>query len=158
MAVLHEAVKLQLANDATFSGLFPGGVFLSDDIDDDDDIDGGGWDWASENGLVEADELTIIAHAILRWGDSTPWQARWDVLEAEQESCELFMYVPFGQRTVLEQGVTASKKALNRKLIAADDRTIARAMFAFASKEIPAEEYQLTPSRFVRYAFYHQRG
>lgn len=140
MATLRAALKTLLTADSTLATLLPGGIFESDDIDTPND---GGWNWAPKS-----DSLTIQAHAIIRWGDEIPFAPY--TISPEQGAVTVFCYHDSSYAT-LEQVITRVKTLLHNQYINADDRDLAHCSFAFASGEIPAEEYQRKPSRFIRF-------
>lgn len=153
MATLHEEVQTRIEAITAFMSIMTGGVWLSDDIDT---LDGGGFEWADLNGLVVNN--AIVPHAIMRWKDSTPHQSNFPVLGAEQEVLEVFLYAPLGGYTNLDRAVTALKLGLHDTLLEGlEDRSFARCLHVFSSGEMPAEEYMMSPSRFMRFSFMQQR-
>jgi hypothetical protein len=153
MATLHTEAQTRIEALTAFMAIMTGGVWLSDDIDT---LDGGGWQWAVDNDLVVANAL--VPHAIMRWKDSTPHQARFPVLGAEQEVLEIYLYAPLGGYGSLNIAVSALKRGLHDTLFEGlTDRSFARCLYVFASGEMPASEYQMSPSRFVRFSFMQQR-
>lgn len=141
MATLRASLKALLTADSTLSALLPGGIFEADDIDTPSD---GGWRWAPKAG----DGLTLQAHAIIRWGDSVPFAAF--PISAEAETVSVFVYHD-SSYAVLEQVISRLKTLLQNTYVSADDRQLAHVRLAFISGELPAEEYQRKPSRFVRF-------
>lgn len=153
MATLHAEAQTRIEAITAFMAVMTGGVWLSDDIDT---LDGGGWQWAVDNALIANNAL--VPHAIMRWKDSTPHQANFPVLGAEQEVLEIYLYAPLGGYASLDRAVTALKLGLHDTLFEGlEDRSFARCLYVFASGEIPAHEYQMAPSRFVRFSFMQQR-
>lgn len=152
MATLHAEVKTRIQAISAFMAIMTGGVWLSDNIDT---LDGGGMTWAQANGLYVNN--AIVPHAIMRWKDSTPRQPNAPVLGAELETLEVFGYAPLGGYASLAAAFNALKLGLHYTTFRADDRYIVRCQFAFLSGEMPAEEYQMTPSRFMRFGFIHIR-
>jgi hypothetical protein len=152
MATLHAEVQDRIEDITAFMSIMTGGVWTSDDIDT---LDGGGWTWAVDNGLVVSNRL--VPHSIMRWKDSTPRQSNAPVLGAELESLEVFGYAPLGGYASLETAFNALKIGLHHTEFRTDDRYIVKCQFAFLSGEMPAEEYMMSPSRFMRFGFIHIR-
>jgi len=152
MATLHTEVQTRIEAITAFTTVMTGGVWLSDDIDT---LDGGGMTWAESNGLYVNNAL--VPHAIMRWKDSTPRQSNAPVLGAELESLEVFGYAPLGGYASLETAFNALKLGLHHITFRVDDRYVVRSQFAFLSGEMPAEEYMMSPSRFMRFGFIHTR-
>lgn len=152
MAMLHAEVKDRIEDVTAFMAVMTGGGWSSDDIDT---IDGGGMEWADLNGLVVNN--AIVPHAILRWKNSTPRQSNAPILGAELESLEVFGYAPLGGYASLETAFNALKLGLHHTTFRTDDRYVVKCQFAFLSGEIPAQEYMMFPSRFMRFGFIHIR-
>ena len=152
MATLHAETQTRIEALSAFMAIMTGGVWLSDDIDT---PAGGGMQWADDNGLIVANQ--IIPHAIMRWKDSTPRQTNAPILGAELESLEIFMYAPLGGYSSIEAAANALKIGMNNVVFRTDDRYVVKCQFAFLSGEMPAEEYMMSPSRFMRLGFIHIR-
>ena len=151
MATMHEIVLTTLRT-ATAS-ILTGGIFESDDIDI---ASGGGYEWAKDEGLVSNTIMT--AHGILRWKDSTAYQTEARHLQAELEVAELYMYAHYGQYSVLESAIKPIKDAFPYgQVYQADDRSLYEVMQIDSFGEMPAEEYQMRPSRMLRFSIVHRR-
>lgn len=151
MPTMHEEFlsKLQTAT----SSILTGGIFTSDDIDR---PGGGGLDWAQDKGLISG--VTMEAHGILRWKDATEYQANARHIRAELQVAELFMYGHYGQYGLLESAIKPLKDAFPVNAVySADDRSLYDVMSIEAFGEMPAEEYQLRPSRMVRFGIVQRR-
>lgn len=127
------------------ASILTGGWFKSDDIDI---PSGGGWQWAKDQGLVS--NLTLASHGILRMKDSTQYDVRH--IGGEMQTFEFFMYAEYGQYAVLESAIKPIKDAFPyNEIVTVDNRQLVKFLFEGAYGEMPAEEYQMRPSRFVRY-------
>lgn len=141
MADLRATLKAVLTADGTLTGLLPGGVFLADDIDTPSD---GGWKWSPKEG----DGMTLQAHAIIRWGDSVPSEPF--AISPEQAACTIFAYHDSSYAT-LDSIMSRMKMLLHDTYLQADDRSLAHVRLAFIGGDVPAEEYQRKPSKFIRF-------
>lgn len=151
MPTMHEHI-LTTIETATAS-ILTGGIFGSDDIDI---ASGGGISWARDVGLVSGSILT--PHGILRWKDSTAYQTEAGHLQAELQTAELYMYAHYGQYSLLESAIKPIRVALPYGVVyQADDRPLYDVKQIDAFGEMPAEEYQMRPSRMLRLQIVHVR-
>lgn len=148
MGTLHEDVKTAIAT-AT-SAILTGGVFDSNDIYDDDETDGGGYDWANAKGLL-TNGVTLVPHGILRWGDNNAYQVNSPKLAAEREFLSIFLYADMGYATI-DAAKVAIKPVLHDQIFYPTDRELAHFQFVMFSTELKAQEYQWKPMKFIRFS------
>lgn len=146
MATLSETVKTMLEDDGTLMALLYGGIFDAEDLDISGESD--------SDAPKESDGVRIQPHAVIRWGESTSFSE--EAIEAEVGNVEIYVYQHRGH-DVIDAAVNRIKALLNRQLISADDRALAKLSYAMTSREIPAEEFGGAPCKFSRYAVYQIR-
>lgn len=148
MATLHADIKTLIAT-AT-SAILTGGVFDSNEIYGDDAVDGGGYQWANEQGLF-TDGVTLVPHAILRWGESNAHQADSPKLAAEREFLTVWLYQDMGY-DVIDAAKIAIKTALHDQIFYPSDRELAHFLYVTFSQELKAQEYAWKPMKFIRFS------
>jgi hypothetical protein len=149
MPTLYESVKTDIANAVT--GILPGGIFDSNEIFEDNAIDGGGYKWAKRKGLFNGDNVTLKSHGIIRWSDSKPHQAEHPKLRAEREYFEIYLYQNIGYSDI-DAAKEAIKEALhNKKYRYTSDKGLAHVLYEFFSKELKAPDYQNKPMKILRF-------
>jgi hypothetical protein len=149
MATLHEEVKTTIAT-AT-SAILTGGVFDSNEIYGDDAVDGGGYQWALDQGLFEVNKVTLKPHGIIRWREANAYQPEHPKLAAEREIFEIYLYQNMGY-AVIDAAKVAIKDALHDVYFFTEDRELAHLLFATFSTELKAPEYAMKPMKFVRFS------
>lgn len=141
MANLRATIKARAAANATVLSLATGGVHDSDSIDQ---LDGGGMDFAPK----ESDGVRIAPHVIVRFKDATqitPYE-----LPAMARAVEMYVYDNHGYDTI-DQIVKALITEFHDEYLTADDRSFAHMQWIFTGAEMPAEEYGMAPSKFIRF-------
>lgn len=141
MAALRDVVRTRLTSDATLMALLEGGV-----------LDASTLNYSGES-VADApfgsDNVTMEAHAIIRWGESAPYDAY--KFAAEDEEFEIYLYQAVGYN-VIESAISRIRTLLHDQYLTADDRALAHVRMIFVSRDIPADELGGVPSRFVRFS------
>jgi hypothetical protein len=148
MATLHEDVKTDIA--AATSAILTGGIFDSNEIYGDDSVDGGGYQWANEQGLF-TDGVTLVPHGIIRWSDSNAYQIEHPKLRAEREFFEIYLYQDTGYATIDAAKVAIKAAIHDKKYRSSSDKGLAHVLYTFFSKELKAQEYQYKPMKLIRF-------
>jgi hypothetical protein len=148
MATLREEFRDFVETTAV---LLTGGVFDSDTIPQ--MTNSGGWDWATQNGLVAADGMTLIPHAKIRWRDANPFLGEYRHLRAQRQSAEIYIYDNINYSSVIEPTLIALELALHDTHFYTDDRAGAHCLITHVSGELPAMEYGERPMGFIRATF-----
>lgn len=148
MATLKEDVKAAI--ETATSSILTGGIFDSNEIYGDDAVDGGGYQWAKDQGLFSN---TILApHGIIRWREANAYQIEHPKLAAEREFFEIFLYQDMGY-AVIDAAKVAIKAALHDKYYYPSDRELAHLLYVMFSTELKADEYGgLKPMKFLRFS------
>jgi hypothetical protein len=149
MATLKADIKTAIT--AVTTAILTGGIFDSNEIYADNDTDGGGYDWASQNGVTESNGVTLKPHGIIRWREANAYQIDSPKLAAEREFFEIFLYQDMGY-AVIDAAKVAIKAALHDKIYYPSDRQLASLQFVTFSTELKAPEYQHKPMKFLRFS------
>jgi hypothetical protein len=142
MVALRALIKQTLEADAPLMVLLPGGILDADELP----RDGGG----SASAPRQADEIRINPFAIVRTRDGNRTQMEIPARVTERETYEIYLYQDVGY-DVIEQAIRRVIAVLNNQYLNATDRALAHLLYTFTSGEIPAEEFENAPCRFVRF-------
>lgn len=144
---LREEFKALLKTDDALNAILTGGIEDAQDRPQ----DGGG------QGSVprESDGVTILPHAVIRWGPDTEYPPI--QIGAELGTVEVYLYQDTGYDAI-EAAISRMKSLLNHRYMQVDDREFVHVRQIFVSGETVADELGGAPTRFVRYAVVHVRN
>ncbi len=146
MAVLADAVKTLLNNDATLAATLTGKVLDSEDF--------GRNGLTAESAPKETNNVTIKPFAHIVW--ATEIMTAWNQLNAGRLDCEIYIYQHSGYRTI-DVALWRINTLLHLQTVLADDVDSVHFERILVSQEFRAEEVANAPNKLIRFEVLKKR-